>query len=289
MSAKKSIIKPINIDFYAEYAVRNPIFHMTYKHAHKFCEIYYLKQGKCTYLVNKKHYHLKAGDIFIAAPNHAHSTSYSGDEICERMIIFFNIEALENSIKQKYPQMINLFNRSCKIILEQKAKIHIESLLEKILKENNGSMFYGDEMMRLYTTELIFLLLRHGTYYYESDIDKIHYSEDIENALTYITDNYMNTISINSVANYCNLSPTYFSKKFKIVVGKTFKEYLQCLRISKATQMLLTTDDSITKIALQCGFSSSNYFKDSFRKFSGVSPREYRKKYLNKEILKLCL
>lgn len=280
MLTKKETIKPVNIDFYAEYAVRNPIFHMTYKHTHPFCEIYYLKQGKCTYVVNNKHYHLKAGDVFIAAANHAHSTSYSGNEPCQRMIIFFNTERLENHIQIKYPQMINLFNRSCKIILEQKAKIHIESLFEKILKENNQSMFYADEMIRLYTTELIFLLLRHGTYCYESDTDKIHYSEDIENALTYITDNYMYTISINSVASYCNLSPTYFSKKFKIVVGKTFKEYLQYLRISKATQMLLTTDDSITKIALQCGFSSSNYFKDSFKKFSGLSPREYRKNYL---------
>lgn len=41
--------------------------------------------------------------------------------------------------------------------------------------------------------------------------------------------------------------------------------------------MLLSTDDSITKIALACGFSGSNYFKDLFRREMGCSPREYRR------------
>jgi AraC-like DNA-binding protein len=42
--------------------------------------------------------------------------------------------------------------------------------------------------------------------------------------------------------------------------------------------MLLSSDLSITEIALQCGFSDSNYFKDAFKKMYGASPRNYRKK-----------
>ena len=56
-----------------------------------------------------------------------------------------------------------------------------------------------------------------------------------------------------------------------------FKEYVNYIRLHKAIQMLLTTDDSITKIALACGFNSSNYFKDCFHKSFNISPREYRK------------
>ncbi len=79
------------------------------------------------------------------------------------------------------------------------------------------------------------------------------------------------------MAGQINLSPTYLSKKFRKVTGVTFKEYVNYIRIKQAVQALLTTDDSITKIAVDCGFNSSNYFKDIFRKINGVSPRAFRK------------
>ena len=70
------------------------------------------------------------------------------------------------------------------------------------------------------------------------------------------------------MAGYCNLSPTYFSRKFRLITGQTFKEHVNYIRLRQATQMLLMTDNSITKIAMLCGFGSSNYFKDLFKKFT---------------------
>ena len=49
------------------------------------------------------------------------------------------------------------------------------------------------------------------------------------------------------------------------------------LLLQHAAQELVSTSDSITTIALRCGFSDSNYFKDSFKKKDGVTPRNYRK------------
>ena len=53
------------------------------------------------------------------------------------------------------------------------------------------------------------------------------------------------------------------------------------IRIRQASQMLLTTDDSVTKIALNCGFNSSNCFEDWFLRINGVSPRAFRKQAKN--------
>ena len=53
-------------------------------------------------------------------------------------------------------------------------------------------------------------------------------------------------------------------------------EYLVLLRLKSAALELLSTQDSITEIALRNGFSDSNYFKDAFKKMYGVSPRAYR-------------
>ena len=76
---------------------------------------------------------------------------------------------------------------------------------------------------------------------------------------------YALPLTLEEVAENISLSPTYLSRKFKKVTGVTFKEYLNYIRIKQSCQMLLTTDDSVTKIAVDCGFNSSNYFKDCFR------------------------
>lgn len=101
-------------------------------------------------------------------------------------------------------------------------------------------------------------------------------SKDIEEAVFYIAQNFSMPITLEEVAGRINLTPTYLSRKFKKEMNTTFKEYVTYIRIKRASQMLATTDDSITQIALNCGFNSSNYFKDCFRRIQGVSPRVFR-------------
>ena len=134
-----------------------------------------------------------------------------------------------------------------------------------------------EQVLELESLHLVLLLLRNGIFSHETMSPKEGYSADIERALKYIALNYQQPLTLEEVAGYCNLSPTYFSRKFRLITGQTFKEHVNYIRLRQATQMLLMTDNSITKIAMLCGFGSSNYFKDLFRASTGRSPREYRK------------
>lgn len=129
----------------------------------------------------------------------------------------------------------------------------------------------------LYTLELLVLLHRNSIFVYEQLKTHSEFDSDIESVLLYIAQNYAQNITLENVAETVSLTPTYLSRKFRTATGMTFKEYLNYVRIKRASQSLLTTDDSITKIALDCGFNSSNYFKDLFRKITGISPRAFRK------------
>ena len=73
------------------------------------------------------------------------------------------------------------------------------------------------------------------------------------------------------------VSPNYLSRKFRQATGMGVHEYLSFLRLQQAAVDLAETTDSITDVALRCGFSDSNYFKDCFKRRYGVSPRTYRK------------
>ena len=78
-------------------------------------------------------------------------------------------------------------------------------------------------------------------------------------------------------ASEAGLTPTYFSRKFKEVVGTGFRDYVNFIRLGGAASLLRTTQLSIQEISRRCGFNSANYFGDAFRSAYGISPREFRK------------
>ena len=102
---------------------------------------------------------------------------------------------------------------------------------------------------------------------------------DMISASRYIAENFKNNISLNDVAEFLNLNPAYFSSKFKAFHGIGFSEYLRNTRINHAEWYLIETDLSMSDVANECGFCSSNYFGDTFKIVNGISPSEFRRKY----------
>lgn len=266
-----------NSGIYVEKMVRVPTFTMTYEHSHSYCEIFYLKTGSCIYHIGDDLYPLTAGDLFIVAPGVFHCTNYEGLVPCERIVVYCKPSAIAKDFLEKHPDLEENLRRSGKVVLIKKGHLQVEGILARMLEENNLPDEYSYEMLTHLVLELLLSLKRSGVFVYDKVKARENYSTDIENAIKFIAQNYVLPISLEDVADRINLSPTYLSKKFKKVTGLTFKEYVNFIRIRQAVQMLLTTDDSVTKIATNCGFNSSNYFKDIFRRMYGISPRAFRK------------
>ena len=70
----------------------------------------------------------------------------------------------------------------------------------------------------------------------------------------------------------------HLSRTLNQFYGKTVTEYINTLRLNYATNLLSQTNFSITKIAMECGFSSTNYFNTGYKKRFGTTPKEVRKK-----------
>lgn len=86
----------------------------------------------------------------------------------------------------------------------------------------------------------------------------------------------MKKITLEEVASYVYLSPSYFSKIFKEEMKVNFNTYLNYVRIEKSKKLLL--DDSIVLVDLSnlVGFEDQSYFSKVFKKITGVSPGKYR-------------
>jgi AraC-like DNA-binding protein/ligand-binding sensor protein len=97
-------------------------------------------------------------------------------------------------------------------------------------------------------------------------------------ALTYIRDHIGEHISLDEVARFVHLSPSYFSRLFKSETGQTFSEHLQTIRIECAKSMLKLEQNSLTQIAEQVGFFDQSHFIKAFKQAVGVTPGLYRRR-----------
>ena len=265
-----------NNGFYIEQKIRIPSFVMNYEHNHNYCEIFYLRRGMCTYTVDKKKCHLSAGDIFIVKAGESHCTCYEGIEECERIVIACDPKHLPDEFLKKYPEIEHTLSTSGKVVLSDSVREKLEDIFADMMLESSMPDNYSYDMMLVLVIKLLLTIQRSGIFVYEQLSSSNEISPDIEQAINFIALNYSMQLTLDEISARFNLCPSYFSKKFKIETGMTFKEYLNYIRLRQATQMLLTTDDSVTKIAINCGFNSSNYFKDCFHKKFGVSPRQFR-------------
>ncbi len=109
----------------------------------------------------------------------------------------------------------------------------------------------------------------------ETDEDPSQLSEVIK----YIHENYNKSISLKEISNLAYLTPNYFSKLFKKKIGISFSKYLKKIRIENAMKSLISNDSSLTRIALDNGFTSYSSFYNTFIEFYNDTPNSYRNKH----------
>ena len=94
----------------------------------------------------------------------------------------------------------------------------------------------------------------------------------------FIASNFMNPIKVSHVAQAVELNPDYANSIFKKAFGMSISTYLSEQRVLSAQRKLSVNSDSITAIAYESGFNSISSFNATFKKFLGMTPRDYRKK-----------
>ena len=105
------------------------------------------------------------------------------------------------------------------------------------------------------------------------------YSKPIITAMDYIYDNLHEKISESDLAEHVCLSPSYISRLFKKEVGVTISTYIAVKRVETAQNMLKYSDFSPLEIANYLAFTSHSHFISTFKKYTGMTPNEFRKRY----------
>lgn len=111
--------------------------------------------------------------------------------------------------------------------------------------------------------------------YTSQDAKKIR---QITPAINYIDANYDKLITLEEIARASHLSASRLAHVFKEQMGITIIEYLTSVRIERAKQLLLATDQNCTEICFQVGYNNQSYFTRTFKELVGMPPRDFRKR-----------
>jgi len=157
----------------------------------------------------------------------------------------------------------------------------IHSLTETVIECANRDNQYDDLLLKSALFQLFWYFGKNDdlSSYQNNDVS---YLSLIRPALEYITYSYMDSITIDELAAKCAISSSHFMNSFKKAVGCSAIEFLTHLRIKAACTALTQTTDDISTISFNCGFYNLSNFNRQFKKITGSSPREYRKKRMQR-------
>lgn len=110
-------------------------------------------------------------------------------------------------------------------------------------------------------------------------VDSVVYlSKPVSMAVEFIKNHYQQEILLEDISDYAQVSSNYICSLFKKEMGMNISKYIMEYRIRKAKVLLLTTNMKSYEIAIETGFANDSYFSRSFKKMTGVSPSEFRRK-----------
>ncbi len=244
-------------------------------HWHIEHEIVRVLEGQMELNLNETSVTLLKGDSAIVSGGVLHSAE-AEDCVYEYAVFDLN-EFMRGSIAVK-KDIEDV--RSHRIV--PNGKYPAESDESRIISNIFETLKSGENGYEFVTQGLIFVLIgtvisnRSYTYSDPETEKSLKKAEKIKGAVSLIKEQYMSDLTLNDLADTAGMSPKYFCRFFSEMTGKTPIEYLNSYRIERACELLLTDGRTVTDVCMHCGFNDLSYFVKTFKKYKGITPKQYK-------------
>ncbi len=255
-----------------------------YAHWHDEYEIMYVYDGSLDFNLDNRPYNLKAGEMLFVNKNQLHSCYNFNDDSKLLCIVFGDSYVFSNTDDRLYKQYILPVHSQNRIFPSfisnempwgKKIIHHAKDILDSYLEQSSTFDMECRALLLMIFSEII----KHETTTY----DNVRYSSTtnvVRDAITYIGEHYAEIDRVSELSEQFGVSNEHFCRIFKRATGQTPGEYLTTSRINKACQMIVMTDDNITRVASNVGYNDINYFSRIFKRICNMTPSEYRKMHL---------
>ena len=244
---------------------------------HDFWELLYVDRGRLSCISGDKSYHLSQGEVIFHKPNDFHSVRCDGTQSASIFIVSFKCTSTAMKffhdrtfgVKDELVPMIKRLISECSQTF---------SVSKYPLAVLNTAPFGGAQLVKNYLEELLILLLR------QEDTPEIAVSggrDPIGNSLAhkiadYLKERVSSHITLEEISANFHYGKSSICDVFKRTFGDTIVVYHTKLKIDEAKRLIFEKKLTVSEVAERLGFESPEYFSRTFRRYTGMSPRDFR-------------
>ena len=255
-------------------------------HCHDFEELVCILDGKGEQMINGRPYELRTGDVFVIQGQDRHG--FANLDHVHIVNIGYRrsyLEAMEGMLLTipgfspmfyVAPRHRDLLAFESRLNLPPMELSNLSLLIDQFRQEFEHQRPFSEAVLRVCFYQIVVFLA-------------VQYSQEPSDAprgrflamapvLRYIEDQYMHPITLTELTELAGMSTNQFLRVFNELFRTSPIDYVIHVRVQKACELLNMEDRKITDIAYDVGFRDSNYFSRVFKKVTGYTPGEYRKK-----------
>ena len=260
-------------------------------HYHPELELHYIIKGEGVRFIGDKISNFSPGEIVLLGENLPHTWRNSEqyyqnnpDIGIEVIVIHFLPDCLGKYLLNLPEAFLlpKLFEKAKSgMVITGKARTQIAELMKAAVDATNLDriiVFLSILKVLSETTEFKPIVTGQNVFYQSNESDVLR----LNKVCNYTLSNYNKEITLEEIASISNLSVTSFCRYFKLMTRKTYYDFLIEIRISHACRALVEDKLPTEVICFDCGFNNVSNFYRHFKKVTGITPLEYKRKYLNK-------
>lgn len=116
-------------------------------------------------------------------------------------------------------------------------------------------------------------------------IENMGESRRIQKVKEYVTENCERELTLSEIAGVVGMSPSSFSRFFKVATGKTLTSYILEIRLGIAARDLINTTNTVSEVCYSSGFNNVSNFNRLFKRSKGITPKEFRQLYKKHSVI----
>jgi AraC-like DNA-binding protein len=253
-------------------------------HAHEFSELVLVTGGTGRHVTGPDSWQLSAGDAFVLTGSREHL--YDRTDRLSLYNILYDEERLGltghdlgqlggyHALFKFEPAWRRRHSFRSRLHLGPEELTRAEVMVRELSAELSGRQpGYACMAAALFTQLVCFLSRQYGRARNGSSRELLR----LGGVLAHLEQNYDQPAALDGLAKMSGMSRRSFQRAFREATGTSPIDYLVRLRVARAAALLREGGGSVTRIALACGFSDSNYFARTFRRLMGQTPVEYRR------------
>ncbi|MCU4177056.1 AraC family transcriptional regulator [Carboxylicivirga sp. N1Y90] len=240
-------------------------------HKHGFAEVFWIKSGRGIHVINGNEIPIEKGTLCLVRPedNHTFKLSKSKDNLVITNIAFYK-ESLSCFRNRYFPNSKSYFWSTDQlpftVLLDTDQLNELSAITDRLLSQSRNYLNLDSIMIHIFKL-----------------ISKIESNQEhLPHWLAYALENFVTPELLKegtpAFVNLTQRSVDHVNRVLKKHLKQTLTETIIKARLQHASQQLIMTNSSIKSICYSCGFDSISYFYRTYKKYTGLTPAEYRKK-----------